>query len=292
MKFSVNFLDEVRFELSLAREPSGQWVVRSLFPTFLERPGKPHLSLFFGEQFDVHFTANHGRPNVLRRKLVRVGAETAKRFADRATEAMIRNQAAALSMADLDALADEGWTAHLAHWAALARWMSPACKPGATLRLDEDALGSIVCSICRRCVSPRILASLDGWLAYPLLRWRDGDDEAQVRLLFHYPQGVWVPDPNGSPVCIAEPGWYYSDPNWLRDADLGIPKEKLDLLGTKLEKLLARFPKRASNTAESPPRFFSLIFGVYASQLLQLAVALAVQKAEAKRSQGADALPL
>lgn len=280
MKFSVNFLDEICLELSLARQPNGQWSVTKVFPTFLERPGNPHLSLFLGDWFDLHFTANHGRRDVLRRKLVRVSAETAKRFADRATEAMIRHQATSLSPADLEALTEDGWTAHLAHWAAFARWLAPFCKPGATLRLDDDALGTIVCSICRHWVRPRALAPLDGWLAYPLLRW--SDDDVQVRLLFHYPHGIWVPDKNGDPVRVAERGWYFNDPTWFGDADLGIPTSRMNGVGEKVERLLARFPRRTKNTSESPPRFASLIFGVYASQLLELSVALAVQKEEAK----------
>jgi hypothetical protein len=284
MKFSVNFLDEMCIELSLARQPNAQWAVRGVFPTFLKRRGKPHLSLFLEDWFDLHFTANHGRPDVVRRKLVRVRAETAKRFADRATEAMIRHQAAALSPAELDALAEDGWSVHFAHWAALARWLAPSCKPGATLNLDEDALGSIIVSVCRHWVSPRQLTSLDGWLAYPLLRWRD--DDIQVRLLFHYPQGIWVPDQNGVPVSVGKRGWYFSDPMCLGDADLGIPAGKLARLSEKVERLLARFPRRTGKTLESPPRFASLIFGLYASQLLELSVALAVQKAETRLAEG------
>ncbi|HWZ88553.1 MAG TPA: hypothetical protein VNW92_06880 [Polyangiaceae bacterium] len=282
MKFSINFLDEICLELSLARRPNGQWVVRGVFPTFLERPGKPHLSLFTEKQFDLHFTANRGRQGEMRRKLVKVSAETANKFADRATEAMVRHHAAALLPADLSSLAEDGWSVHLAHWAALARWLAPYCKPGAALRIDDDTLGSIVFSICRHWVSPRALASLDGWVAYPLLRWRD--DDVQVRFLFHYPQDISVPDQAGVAVRVIKRGWYFSDPLWPAGADLGIPADKLARLSSKVEALLARFPRRTRNACESPPHFASLIFGMYAQQLLELSLALAVQKAEASRT--------
>lgn len=146
----------------LRRTEFGREVGEADPPTFLKRPGKPHLSLFAEDCFDLHFTANGGRPNVIRPKLVRVRAETAKAFVDRATDAALRHHAGALSPANLDALAEEGWTAHFPHWPALARWLAPSCKPGATLNLDEDALGSIILSVCRRWVSPRQLAPLDG----------------------------------------------------------------------------------------------------------------------------------
>ncbi len=285
MKISLNLLDELCVETNVVRETSGGWVVRGVFPTFLARPGHPHVRLFTHPErgfFTPHFTPLRKSAREFRRRLARVRPEQLSAFNDRFGREMVRHYAHSLAPADLAAIEAQGWTAHWADWRALLRWLRPSCKPGSTLCLDDRFAVRLACHVLRHGVLPTALASLDGWRALVALR-SGPNDSIEARSLFHFPEGVWFIGSDERLVQMHPPGWYWLANDWANtDAIRALwPVEALERVGERLKHCLRRFPRSTDpERREELPPFISHILGFYSSDLLKAAMGLTIQAAE------------
>lgn len=282
MKFSISYLDEVSFEFSLSCSLSGELDVDAVFPVFLGRPGRPHLSFFaklMGKYLSPHATAWKGTRRQDRVWLGKVSPTALQRWNDAAEVAMYAEYVAALEPVDLDAVSTDGWTAHWVDWRVLLRWLRPQCRLGGSVALSPDFVDALCLHVVRHGVLPGDLAGLDGWRCCLLLRWHDGIEEPDVRLLYHFPDGVPSQTPDGSVVIAKPPGWYWAPRNW------GEPAVKQLTSGTRLERAVRRVEaflgrhRRLSPAPQrdSPRSFSAFVLGFCAPELTRLALSLVAQ---------------
>jgi len=285
MKISFNVLGRLCIDVVVRRDASGMWVLHGVFPTFPDRPGYPHLSLFAkprGGVFTPHFTANRRNPREFRSVLAKIRPEALTAFQERIQPDMMRAYAAGLTPVDLLTLTDDGWTAHGVNPRAVVRWMKRYCKPGSVLEVNEDFALTFAGHVCRHWMKPRVLAELDAWHALPLLRWRDGQ-APEMCTLFNFPEGVWVPDPEQGLRQVHAPGCYVLKLDWMHDEVLEkrFRIERLKSIGERLQRYLARYPRRSPPPDhETLPRFVGHLLGLYGDDLIKIALALAIQGLE------------
>jgi len=288
MKFAINFRDEFELVFALAQDSESRWEVRAMFGEFLGRRGKPHLS-WLGETEDgwltPHFTAFHGRPTVFRRTLAKFRPEALAKFGERAGHELARTYLTALVPVSLEDLEREGWHAHWADPPTIARWLRPHCYPGARLRLDERVAEAFVCHILRHRANPTTLSSVSGPACLPILRWRSDAEEPEIKMLMHFPNGVAVPAEDGSLVALHSPGWFLQGSEWDASwAERVFPAQQGRRVFSKIADYVSRFPKRKTRDLESVPKFVSFLLGMYAGDLINLAMALTVDAANKEGS--------
>jgi len=284
MKFSIKYLDEVSLEFTLGRGPSGRWDVGGVFAVFLGRPGRPHLSLFTkpnGSKYTPHLTAWNGED---RYWLPKFSPEAAARWTEVVGATVYAEYVKSLERVDLTQLDQAGWTVHWVDWRVLARWLRPRCLPGSTLAITADVADSLCFHTMRHVVLPRHLADVRDPRCFMLLRWKaDSDDEPEVRMLFHYPDGVPLPRPDGSVQIVCEPGWYSNSVGW------NTPVSEQLIVGTRLEQaflkirqFVERYPRRSRSAQRRPElrEFSGFVVGYCATELIRISLAFVVELSE------------
>jgi hypothetical protein len=282
MKFSINCLNEVSLEFTLALGSAG-WDVEGVFPVFLGRPGRPHLSLFSkpnGSRFTPHGTAWRGTPNESRVWLPKFTPEAADEWNTEAGAAVHRAYVESLVPVDLERAAQDGWTAHWVDWRALTRWARPACRPGGTLAITAEVLDSLCLHVLRHAASPVCLRQLTGQRCLFMLRWNAGGVEPEVGFLYHFPEGVHLPDQDGS-VKLVHPGGWFTIPNGWNEsaAERFFSGTRLERAAQQVKSFLDRHPKRRGKNSEMPElrNMAGFVAGFCASGLVNLALSLVVE---------------
>lgn len=289
MKISIEFYDLLALDIQVARQASGQWLVRGVFPTFLGRPGRPHISLFTQPKrgaFRPHFTAFHGRSDCFREDLATLRPDILATWGKRLALEMVRDYAGSLEPTDLSALDQAGHTVHTVNWQAIHRWLRPMCRPGRALRITDRAILAFVCHVFRHWMRPTKLIGVD--VRVPLLVIKgDGDESTKVRLLLHHPEGVYGPNAEGVVVQLRPPGWYLHTPQQPERSrfDKTVPFNKLERIAERVKQYLEQYPRyKQTSVPEDPPWYFGFICGCYVSDIIKLIVALSIEAAESRRS--------
>jgi hypothetical protein len=280
MKISINAFELGELELHLTREPDGSLSLDKGFYAFLDRPGRPHVSLFLepkpGRSYvEPHFTAARNTRRQFREPLARV-EETDLRHG--LTQFMIGTMAevlASLRPIDLDAQEAEGWTVHYLEPRVIRRWI----RRGPPWKLNRETIISLARHLRRHEIPAAVLKGLDPSIRreFPALRV-DEAGELRARLLlgipFDLPLSMFIRGP-GIPETLPA-GWYGRDvpeaPMPWQFANV-IAEEHVQAVNEKIAALLARYPLRgAAPDVEASltgiPSAFSAAFGVYGSDIL------------------------
>ena len=157
--------------------------------------------------------------------------------------------------------------------------------------LSAERLDALCLHVLRYFAFPRELAAIADARCFLMLRW-DGTDEPEIRMLLHYPEGVPLPTPEGPATIARAPGWYSHAANWSTPASEGLlaRSQQFKRALSQIQGFLKRYPRRRSESPKRPElgRLASFVLGYCASDLIQLALAVAVE-AENRRSDASSA---
>ena len=294
MKACIDLFDQLRLEIGLERREDGTYWIRKLFPKFPERPANPHISIFTEPKdgfLTPHFTARNGRPGEFRRELASIApARITAATEDFKVEA-VRRMAEVLEAADLQALEEGGWSVHWADRRVFRRWMRAVYRRAGQFRVTSGSAVALMGHIVRHCALPTVLETLPPTRAMKLiaLRWGKEQHEPELRILMFFPDGVPSVDAAGNPFLVAPAGWY----SYSMEIAIGelwsrvVPQAAVEKAVHRVTGYLAKYPRRARQVeddglADVPP-FVWKIFGFYAADLFQAAIAAVAEGASGLR---------
>lgn len=284
MKLSIILYGEVALEFGLDRTAEGQWELRGVFPKFLGRPCDPHLTLFAQPReglYTPHFTATRRGGGSFRRTLARISVRAVEDFNAKAERAAIHHCATALEPVDLALIEAEGWTVHWLDSRVVRRALRIGLRKGLKILVDDDTLATLALHLLRHAAPPSHVRNAPA--SAKLVCLHLDSEDVPVRLLLRVDASVRLPKAGGSFVELV-PGWYWQPIAKPEALDSVTPMAKLERAAKRIEELLTRFPKRAPGSDGSAhdalPPFVSLVAGVFASDVLQMALDAAVKLAE------------
>jgi hypothetical protein len=198
----------------------------------------------------------------------------------------------ALEPATLTELDEAGWTVHWVHWPVLVRWLRMVYRrEQKTLNLSAERLDALCRHTLRHFAFPRELAAIGDARCFLMLRW-DRADEPEIRMLLHYPNGVPLPTPGGSVTIARAPGWYSHAMSWSAPVSEGLAGDQFKRAMSQIQGFLRRYP-RSTETMKRPElgRLAAFILGFCASELVKLALAVALEAEERRGSSSTDVCP-
>ncbi|WP_437905278.1 hypothetical protein WME95_44490 [Sorangium sp. So ce327] len=277
MKFSIRFFDLVLVEIGLGCNDDGTYSIQKIFPVFLGRPLRPHLSLFFGDSIlKPHFTAAKGRRDQFRRWLPSVSADALAKTCENLAGEAVRDGVARVEAVDFRALEEAGWTIHWADQRVLRRWVRQTCRRSSELRYDGDTVATLVMHVFRHAALPTDLESFAPESCSSVFAIRFNEThEPEFRVLSYYPRGIGYPDAAGKPFVAHPPGWYTGPFDAFEEAQVQrvVPIVALKKAVIQIEHWLLRYPRRAPlPELDELPKYAGVIFGFYAVDLLDYAL--------------------
>ena len=278
MKISFRFFEQVLVDAYFRHVGDRAFVIEKVFPVFLGRPARPHLSFFLTDKvWRPHFTAAKGSPRQFRGWLPRISPEAVGQHFERFAGDALRSAAARLEPVNLRTLEEEGWLVHWADLRVLRRWIKYVYRQSGEFRVDRATLISLYCHVLRHADRPTSLEEIRPVNPVELFVIRNhAANEPEMRMLEYLPAGLRVPSAVRAPYEAHPPGWYLQ-PSEIVDEEAILrilPTAKVEEVAGQIEGWLSRYPRRGPSLdaieaeLEGLPGCAVRIFGFYSSYLL------------------------
>ncbi len=276
MKYIIGLFGELDLELQLGQGRDRIWRLTGAFPTFPNRRGKPHVSLFFEPNAVPHFTAFRNHPRQFRRWLTSATNETLGRLLVKATDDAAGRLMSELRPVTLDRLESDGWLVHAANPAALSRWMTTFLPIRRRVDIGEDQVLALFSHVLRTWARPNAIPPLKE--PGKALAIRLVGDDLEVSPLFHFNRGIVAGE------SIQSAGWYWN-PNQDRiPIPIQLPPElNVSAIRERLLACLERYPKRGGIANYEVPlgswaNAAGFVLGFYASDILEAVLRIAIAR--------------